>query len=800
MFRRAVLAGIVLLGASAATAQNNIPSIEEISRESTEQIQQARERLNRANQEFRRVEDQTVDNASRQKGKITKPQKSLEDVMAEQAGTNDIPADAEESPVEAAAEDVVEDAEAAMDEMTAPAAGVGMEESEAEEVEESLETAVEEADVMPAEDMAAPSAAAEATAEAMDEGMDAGAEDYTEPEAAIVDEEGAVEAVADEDPSAPVPAETTPAEDADAAEETAAAMDVDETSSPVPATGAAEDEMAEEEQPADMPELVPEDDTDGVLVLSLTIEGDSSVLDDAGLRDDLERQTLGRRLDPESVSSIAKAYQDALADRGYYLASFIPVETQPEEDGSLTFRLDAGRIGTISILERGGEPGSSYRGTYYSRSQIEKRFRNMQEGDIFNYAVLYDAFYRVNAHPDLTADVDMKVKTDTEEGYRVVDLDVSVEDDLPLHGVFEVRNDGTDVTDEWQAGLTLQYLNVTKNDDILTLNIPVSVDLESIRSVSLSYYFPHEIWKGGGFSLYAGFSELNSEDIITEVGLEGDGWFVGAQADFDLVQARDYILSGAIGISHSLLNDNILFDESLELDPIEREVAVTPLNLSLRYDSLTPDAWDGLNTAMLAFTIHGESFPGASDEEEFNEQRQNATPDYQIVRLYMTRTQALMRDEDDREQYWTLFGRLEGQYSTEPLIPSEQKGVGGADTVRGYIEREFLGDSGVNGQLEYRTPLYRSSWLPDLFGKDRRDDAPAFETMQFLCFVDGAYIELADSLSGEEDSYELLSVGLGLRLSLSDYVQAKVDWGFPLEETEDSDTSGRGHFSLQVLF
>jgi hypothetical protein len=28
----------------------------------------------------------------------------------------------------------------------------------------------------------------------------------------------------------------------------------------------------------------------------------------------------------------------------------------------------------------------------------------------------------------------------------------------------------------------------------------------------------------------------------------------------------------------------------------------------------------------------------------------------------------------------------------------------------------------------------------------------------------------------------------------------RFDWGFPLVETEDSDTSGRGHISLQLLF
>jgi hypothetical protein len=46
----------------------------------------------------------------------------------------------------------------------------------------------------------------------------------------------------------------------------------------------------------------------------------------------------------------------------------------------------------------------------------------------------------------------------------------------------------------------------------------------------------------------------------------------------------------------------------------------------------------------------------------------------------------------------------------------------------------------------------------------------------------------------------LLSVGPGLRYSLSEYALLRLDWGFPLEETFESDHAGRGHLNFQLQF
>ena len=534
----------------------------------------------------------------------------------------------------------------------------------------------------------------------------------------------------------------------------------------------------------------------GDRITSVVIDGDGALLDKTGMRRTIEADVIGRSFTEEKAKELAKKHETALHDQGYYFATITP--EWPSKQGALTLVVDQGRYGKTRVLQRGVEGQKPFKGKYFSEQQVRQRLKSLKEGDAFNYAELYTAVYRINAHPDLQTEVDLKLRDEKKGEYqrRVVDMDFSVEDNLPLHAALEFANNGTDVTDEWTVGLTLQYLNVSGNEDMLTLNVPVSIDFDSIRSVSLGYSRPIDWRRGGSVAVFGGYSELNSESIVDEIGLEGEGWFVGVQGGYNFIDNQDYTLIGSLGVSHSVVSDNLVLEEQSELD---REVSLTPVLLLANYIANSPDRWGGLSMVSLGLTVHSSSFPGASDDDEFELQRENAKADYLIFRLGSSRVQDILASGENAEKSWTLYTKLDAQVATEPLIPSEQKGLGGYDTVRGYIEREFLGDDGLNATLELRTPMQQSSVFPRWFKKyDERD--PAFETLQGVLFVDAGYLSLQDSLAGEEEDYSIYSVGLGFRVALGSTMQLRADWGFPLEETEDSDTSGRGHLSLQLLF
>jgi hemolysin activation/secretion protein len=87
--------------------------------------------------------------------------------------------------------------------------------------------------------------------------------------------------------------------------------------------------------------------------------------------------------------------------------------------------------------------------------------------------------------------------------------------------------------------------------------------------------------------------------------------------------------------------------------------------------------------------------------------------------------------------------------------------------VRGYLESEVVGDDGVFGSLELRTPslLVR--------GKEQAD-------CRLYVFGDGGALKLIDPLPEQTGNYKLSSVGVGTRLSLFDHLSGACDVAYPL--------------------
>ncbi|HEY8241118.1 MAG TPA: ShlB/FhaC/HecB family hemolysin secretion/activation protein, partial [Kiritimatiellia bacterium] len=252
-------------------------------------------------------------------------------------------------------------------------------------------------------------------------------------------------------------------------------------------------------------------------------------------------------------------------------------------------------------------------------------------------------------------------------------------------------------------------------------------------------------------------------------------------------------------LSHSTIEDSLVLPDGQSTEAAD--TAVSPLALTLSWATKKPNRRGARMSAVWMTEINQGGFLGASDDAEMQAQRLNASADYIIERLELSRVRPVFRNKSDPKKDWLMYGRLVLQYATEPLIPSEQMGVGGQNTVRGYLENEVLADNGAVGTFELRTPIRHSSRIPRWMKKDVKDRKYLdFEGTQFVFFGDAAYVTLNDALSGQEENYTLISVGPGLRFSAGEHFTARADWGFPLEETEDSSMAGRGHFSVQFLF
>jgi hemolysin activation/secretion protein len=112
-----------------------------------------------------------------------------------------------------------------------------------------------------------------------------------------------------------------------------------------------------------------------------------------------------------------------------------------------------------------------------------------------------------------------------------------------------------------------------------------------------------------------------------------------------------------------------------------------------------------------------------------------------------------------------LLIRGDLQVADRPLVALEQFGLGGQSNVRGYRQDALLTDNGFFVSSEIRLPILR----------DRRSQT----LLQVVPFIDFGTAWNRSSRENLETN-TLFSTGLGLRLQLSDKLNAQVDWGIPL--------------------
>ncbi|WP_375509735.1 ShlB/FhaC/HecB family hemolysin secretion/activation protein [uncultured Nostoc sp.] len=119
-----------------------------------------------------------------------------------------------------------------------------------------------------------------------------------------------------------------------------------------------------------------------------------------------------------------------------------------------------------------------------------------------------------------------------------------------------------------------------------------------------------------------------------------------------------------------------------------------------------------------------------------------------------------------------LLLRLNTQLASRTLLPIEQFGLGGQDSIRGYRQDYLLTDNGAFVSAEVQVPIVR---LPQINS-----------TLQVVPFVDFG-VGWNSSGRNNPDPNTLAAVGLGLRWSQGDRFTVRLDWGIPLVSVNSND-------------
>jgi hemolysin activation/secretion protein len=429
----------------------------------------------------------------------------------------------------------------------------------------------------------------------------------------------------------------------------------------------------------------------------------------------------------------------------------------PEQDvsnGMLQIIVIEGRLKEVRVQDKRGNPYTNgWTGVKFVHDSVHLRTNDV----IFESRVTKDVDW-LNRNPFRT--VEAVYEPDKRE-YGKTSLLLRVDEQRQWSADFGYEDSGSTITSEDRliAGFTWgKAFGLEDNQFRYAFTFDPSFDL--LRVHSASYYLPLP-WRHG--LRFSGYYLDVKGDLGGGSTLSGSAYQASVRYEVPLPSIGKFQHEASVGLDFKRSENNLFFNEvSFVNTPAEIFQAAAG------YSAVLPDAW-----GQTSLSIQGYYSPGGvtekNSDEAFNLARPLAKASYVYGRFSLERVTQLPVG-------FTWIIRAIGQLADGNLLPSEQLGMGGYATVRGYEEREGNGDQGYFISNELRTPALN---LSHLFTKNALFD----DKVQLLGFWDYGEIRNVNLLSSERPEYHFSSIGPGMRYSLSKHFSLRFDYGWQLHDS-----------------
>lgn len=166
-----------------------------------------------------------------------------------------------------------------------------------------------------------------------------------------------------------------------------------------------------------------------------------------------------------------------------------------------------------------------------------------------------------------------------------------------------------------------------------------------------------------------------------------------------------------------------------------------------------------------------------SSEGEVDRSRTNGETSFTKSTLELTRLQQVYGP-------FSVYGAVSGQYSSSPLLASEEFGIGGSSYGRAFDPAEITGDDGIASKIEVRY-----------------NDAPGMrflDSYQLYAFYDIGKVWNRETIASEFKDASAASAGVGSRFNITESLTGGVELAVPL--TRDVAANGNDGDDPRVFF
>ena len=456
----------------------------------------------------------------------------------------------------------------------------------------------------------------------------------------------------------------------------------------------------------------------------------------------------------EQLKKIIDEINKLYFKNGFVTASaYIPEQTI--ENNLIKITLAEGRVGNISITDN----------KWTRKKYINDRL-NIKEGEIFNISKLEESLVLFNRYND-----NVKLKGNLvpgEEKLLTTDVKIQAIEKSPFHLMCLMDNAGRTTIGKYRGGFILQNDSLFGMRDKLTLG--TYVNKYSVTPFA-DYNIPVNKKDGRiGASFSSGYTKI------------GHGPFKMFN-----IRSRSY-------------NYSLYFTQPIIRKPWMELSSTSSLNY--KQASTSFDGYD-LYTDKISSAQTGLSFryDTARGIWYLNQNVSYAAPLFQKQSNYVKIDGNFLRLHDFGHG---VVGQIRGCYQVIPkdVVPYlDQFLAGGLATVRGYSEGLLIGRNGYLVSSEILFPIAPRT----IKSKDKTKEIPFLGNyLKGFAFADhaGVFPYKGTGLGSQGYNYNdfLISVGMGLRISLPGNISLRLAWGFPLmrNKYEEVNKLGRFHFEMCI--
>lgn len=469
-------------------------------------------------------------------------------------------------------------------------------------------------------------------------------------------------------------------------------------------------------------------------VLEFAVEG-NTVLSDAAIEKAV-MPFLGEGKTFAAVEGARAALEKAYQDAGY-LTVFVDLPEQEVGQGLITLKVQEGRVERLAVS------GSRY----YSQGYIRARVPELAEGKVPNFNVVQAQLADVNRTDD------RRVQPVLRPGRtpNSAEVELKVTDQVPLHTSVELNNNHSQFNKPWRLVASARYDNLFQQDHSMQLvAITNPQNPSQSKAFGLSYMIPES--GGDGWQAVALWSDSQLE-AFSSVSILGRGQIFGLKRQWGLPVSGGLTHALTFGADYKNMKERVVVGSDQVASPIRY------MPFTLGYTG----SWTQEDSAVTTFSnnfvfgvaslFQHEVDCGFGSQDQFACKRDGADGGFSYFRVDWRHSQPLGK--------WNLGVRLAGQVASQAVIGVEQYSLGGAESIRGYLASEAVGDHGAMASLQITTPnLSQSTRLTE--GEDSL--WRTLDELNAYAFLDAGQVRVIKSSVGEASHQSLASVGVGFKL------------------------------------